>query len=121
MNMDVRRGRLYGLTWPTSHFLSYDLATKKLKDFGPTALGGENGKGANYRTICRAFAIDPDDGSVYFTNGDGDILRYCYDRDALETVQGENMRKDYFGLYAPTNPGHMGYNWRQVFWCPAKK
>ena len=26
------------------------------------------------------------------------------------------MKKDYFGLYDPTNPGHMGYNWRQVFW-----
>jgi hypothetical protein len=29
------------------------------------------------------------------------------------------MKKDYFGLYDPTNPGHMGYNWRQTFWRPA--
>ena len=28
------------------------------------------------------------------------------------------MRKDYFGLYDPSSPGHMGYNWRQVCaWC----
>ncbi len=121
MTMDVRRGRLYGLTWPTGSFLTYDLGTGTLSDFGPTARGGENGKGANYRTICRAFAIDPADGSVYFTNGDGDILRYRYDRHTLETVQGENLRKDYFGLYDPTNPGHMGYNWRQVFWHPTEK
>jgi len=31
---------------------------------------------------------------------------------------GEDLRKDYFGLYDPTCPGHMGYNWRQVFWHP---
>ena len=120
MNMDMKRGRLYGLTWPTSHFLSYDLAEKELKDLGPMALDGENGKGARYRTICRAFAIDPREGSVYFSNGDGDILRYDYDREAIETVKGENLKKDYFGLYDPTCPGHMGYNWRQVFWHPTE-
>ena len=118
MSMDPQRGRLYGLTWPTSRFLRYDLAQKEMKDLGPMALDGENGRGARYRTICRAFSIDPRDGSVYFSNGDGDILRYNYDRDAIETVQGENLRKDYFGLYDPTSPGHMGYNWRQVFWHP---
>ena len=31
------------------------------------------------------------------------------------------MKKDYFGLYDPTNPGHMGYNWRQTFWRPSDK
>ena len=46
---------------------------------------GENGKGATYRTICRSMAVDPDDGSVYFTTGDGAIsplpLRPGRDRD----------------------------------------
>ncbi len=101
MNMDTRRGRLYGLTWPTGYFLRYDLAKRELKDLGPTSLEGENGKGATYRTICRSLAVDPRDGSVYFTDGDGAILRYRYDRDAIETVQGEDMKKDYFGLYDP--------------------
>jgi hypothetical protein len=119
-NMDAKRGRLYGLTWPTSHFYRFDMAKKELKDLGPTARDGENGKGDKYRTICRAFAIDPADGSVYLTNGDGDILRYDYASEAIETVKGENMRKDYFGLYDPTCPGHMGYNWRQVFWHPTE-
>ena len=121
MNMDGRRGRLYGLTWPTGYFLRYDLAKKELKDLGPTCLQGENGKGAGYRTICRSLAVDPDDGSVYFTNGDGAIFRYRYDRDQIETVAGEDMKKDYFGLYDPASPGHMGYNWRQVVWHPAEK
>jgi hypothetical protein len=118
--MDAKRDRLYGLTWPTSHFIRYDMAKKEMKDLGPQARDGENGKGDRYRTICRAFAINPADGSVYFTNGDGDILRYDYNKDAIETVKGDNLRKDYFGLYDPTCPGHMGYNWRQVFWHPTE-
>ncbi|MEN6405466.1 MAG: hypothetical protein ABFC77_03240 [Thermoguttaceae bacterium] len=120
MTMDPQRGRLYGMTWPTSRFVRFDLAKKELKDFGPMARDGENGKGDRYRTICRAFAVDPRDGAVYFSNGDGDILRYDYDRDAIAKVQGENLKKDYFGLYDPTSPGHMGYNWRQVFWHPTE-
>lgn len=119
--MDKVRGRLYGITWPSAHFVTYDLATKQTKDLGPTCLDGEGGRGERYRTICRSLAVDPTDGSVYFTNGDGDILRYDYDREKIETVKGDNMRKDYFGLYDPTSPGHMGYNWRQVVRCPADK
>ncbi len=118
MTMDTRRGRLYGLTWPTGYFIHYDLKTKELKNLGKTSAEGENGKGETYRTICRALANDPRDGSVYFTTSTGDILRYRYDLDAIETVQGEDLRKDYFGLYDPTSAGHMGYNWRQVIWHP---
>lgn len=118
MNMDVQRGRLYALTWPTGFFLYHDLGTGITRDLGPTSRMGENGKGETYRTVCRSFAIDPGDGSVYFTDGDGTIHRYRYDRDAIETVEGEDMRKDYFGVYDPTFPGHMGYNWRQVIWHP---
>ena len=39
----------------------------------------------------------------------------------MEMVQGEDMKKDYFGLYDPNQPGHMGYNWRQVFWHAPEK
>lgn len=31
------------------------------------------------------------------------------------------MRKDYFGLYDATSPGHMAYNWRQILWCESEK
>jgi hypothetical protein len=116
MTMDTKRGRLYGLTWPSGHFLRYDLATRDLKDLGAVSREGENGKGDNYRTLCRSLVVDPTDGSLYYTVGDGDIFRYRYDRDAIEMVAGEDMRKDYFGLYEPTSPGHMAYNWRQTVW-----
>jgi len=119
--MDTQRGQLYGLTWPAGHFLRYDLAKKDLKDLGPISREGENGKGENYRTLCRSFVVDPADGSLYYTVGDGDIFRYRYDRDAIELVTGDDMRKDYFGLYDPTSAGHMAYNWRQTFWYEPEK
>ncbi|MEN6425474.1 MAG: hypothetical protein ABFE13_08930 [Phycisphaerales bacterium] len=121
MTMDTQRGRLYGLTWPAGRFLRYDLAKKELKDLGPISREGENGKGEQYRTLCRSFVVDPGDGSVYYTVGDGEIFRYLYDRDAIEVVAGEDMRKDYLGLYDPTSAGHMAYNWRQTVWYEPEK
>lgn len=121
MNMDPRRGRIYGLTWPTGYFFRYDLAKKEMKDLGPFFEKGENGTGASYRTICRSLAVDPEDGSVYFSTGDGRIHRYRYASDAVETVSGDDLKKDYFGLYDVTSAGHMAYNWRQVVWYPAER
>ncbi len=121
MNMDTRRGRIYGITWPTGYFFRYDLAKKELKNLGPTAEKGENGKGATYRTLCRSIAVDPEDGAAYFTVSTGAIMRYRLDRDALEVVDGEDLKKDYFGCYDPTSPGHMGYNWRQVAWRASER
>lgn len=116
MNMDPARGRIYGLTWPTGRFFRFDVPRREMKDLGPVAQDGENGTGDNYQTICRSLAIDTRDGSVYFTNSLGDIMRYRVETDAIETVLTDNMRKDYFGLYDPHSAGHMGYNWRQTTW-----
>ncbi len=121
MAMDTSRGRLYGLTWPSGLFLRYDLKTKELKNLGPVSHQGEAGTGPTYRTLCRSLVVNPDDGSVYFTNAEGTILRYVLDRDAIEDVKGEDLKKDYFGTYDPTSPGHMGYNWRQAFWYAPEK
>ena len=120
-NMDTRRRRLYGITWPSGHFLRYDLERRELRDLGPFFEQGEIGKGATYRTICRSLAIDPEDGSVYFTTGEGLIHRYRLDRDAVETVAGDNLRKDYFGSFDFSAPGSMAYNWRQTFYYPGDR
>jgi hypothetical protein len=121
MTMDTRRRRLYGITWPTGYFITYDLGTKELKDLGPISYGGENGKGKEYRTLCRSMVVNPEDGSVFYSTGDGWIFRYRYDRGAIEKVEGEDLKKDYLGLYDPTSAGHMGYNWRQAFWYPRER
>jgi hypothetical protein len=115
-NMDTRRGRLYGLTWPTGHLLRYDLAKHEMKDIGAVSEEGENGKGPTFRTICRSMAINPADGSVYFSTSDGVIHRYLDETGTVEAVAGDDLRKDYFGLYDSSSAGHMGYNWRQTFW-----
>ena len=80
MNMDTGRGRIYGITWPTGRFFRFDWRRKKRRTSGRFSWTGENGKGAAYRTICRSLAIDPADGSVYFSTGEGAIHRYRYDR-----------------------------------------
>ncbi|MBI4582148.1 MAG: hypothetical protein HY718_20800 [Planctomycetes bacterium] len=121
MSMDARRGRLYALTWPTGHFVRYDLAKREMRDLGPYFEEGEAGEGSTYRKICRSIAVDPNDGSAYFTNPAGDILRYRHDRDAIEPVAGESMEKDYFGQYDPASTVYLAYNWRQVVWRPAEQ
>ena len=121
MNMDTQRGRIFCLTWPTGSFFRFDLATKNVKNFGKQCAEGENAKGAAYRTVCRTIAVDPDDGSAYFSTSEGAILRYRADTDSVVKIEGEDLKKDYFGLYEPSNPGHMGYNWRQTFYRPADK
>ena len=114
MNMDTKRRRLYGLLWPSGYFLRYDLKSGDLKAISPPSRDGENDH--SVRVLCRALVIDPADGSVYFSNADGDILRYRYDRDTIEKVQGDNLRKDYFGTFNPTMGQSMGYGWRQAVW-----
>jgi hypothetical protein len=121
MNMDTRRGRIFGLTWPSGMFFRFDLAKKDLKNFGKMCAEGENGKGAAYRTICRSIAVNPEDGSAWFTTSEGTILHYRAATDTVAPVTGEDLKKDYFGLYDPTSPGHMGYNWRQTFWHPGER
>ncbi|MBI4891737.1 MAG: hypothetical protein HY821_14020 [Acidobacteria bacterium] len=115
-NMDTRRGRLYGITWPTGRLIRYDLNSRGLKDLGAVSGEGENGVGPAFRTVCRSLAVDPNTGSVYFSTSDGAIHRYRYDSERIEDVQGDNLKKDYFGLYDPSSSGHMGYNWRQTFY-----
>lgn len=120
MNMDVQRSRLYGITWPAGDFLRYDLKTGKLKDFGTAFHGGELGTlGTTYRAICRRIVLDPEDGSAYFTTGDGTIHRYDYKTDKVSAVAGVNLKKDYFGSFNPAEQG-MAYNWRAAVWVPAE-
>lgn len=115
--MDPQRQRLYGLTWPSGLFLRYDMRTHSLKNFGTFFHGGEKGAaGKDFRVICRILVVDPDDGSVYFSTPDGDIIQYRYDTDSIGKVPGVSLKKDIFGCLKPSEPGTMGYAWRKAFW-----
>jgi hypothetical protein len=122
MNMDPVRGIIYGLSWPTGIFFRYDVATKKMDDLGPVTGKGEDGMGEDFRVVCRSLAISPDDGTVYMTTSEGHIKYLRLGSNTVETIEGENMKKDYFGTYDIFTSGSMAYNWRQVFWyAPEKK
>lgn len=115
MTLDRARGRLYGLTWPRGRFLRYDLAADQLSDLGPVSKGGELGDGDQYLCLCRSLEVDPRDGSVYFTNADGDIKRYDYQSDRVCST-GASLKRDIFGHWDFHTPGHQGYNWRKALW-----
>jgi hypothetical protein len=121
MTMDTKRGIIYGLTWPTAYLFRFDLAKKEMKELGPITGQGEAGTGPDFRTVCRSIVINPEDGTAYMTTSEGTILQCKSGQDKVEPVQGEDMKKDYFGLYDPSFPGHMGYNWRQGVWYPEGK
>ena len=121
MSMDTKRGVIYGITWLTGYFFRFDLIKKELKDLGPVAGEGERGKGSAFRVICRSIAINPEDGTAYMTTPEGTILRCRAGEDIIGRVEGEDMKKDYFGIYDPSSSGSMGYNWRQVIWSQAEK
>jgi len=120
MSMDVKRGLIYCITWPTGYVFRYDMGKKELKEIGPLSGEGENGMGKNFRTLCRSLAIDPGDGVVYATTSEGTIFRLKPGTDVLEPLE-EDMRKDYFGIYDPASAGSMGYNWRQTVWYPGDR
>ncbi len=114
--LDGPRSRAYAITWPTGRLLAVNLDSREIRDHGRVSEMGEAGIGANYRTLCRSLRVDPGDGSVYFTTSEGWIFRLRLEADAFERVEGDDLRKDYFGLYDIASPGHMGYNWRQTIW-----
>lgn len=116
MNIDIKRMVAYCITWPSGIFMYYDLNAEELHIVGQKSRGGEMGVGENYFCLCRAFAIDPRDGTVYFTNADGEILEYHAGDDDVKSVAWASMRKDVFGMLDPHQGGHQGYNWRYIIW-----
>ncbi len=123
MAMDARKGLLYGLTWPSGHFLVYDLARKTLRDLGLTAGQGEKGQGRDFRVVCRSIAVDPNLGKAFFTSPTGEILSYNSSKPelGLEKLSGFPMKRDIFGVWDPDKPGSMAYNWRQTVWYEQEK
>ena len=121
MNMDTVRGLIYGLSWPTGYLFRYDVAKKEMKELGAFTGKGEAGIGQDFRVICRSIVINPDNGNVYLTNAEGKIKCLKYGKDTVETIESEDLKKDYFGTYEVSTSGSMAYNWRQVFWYSQEK
>jgi hypothetical protein len=118
MCMDPQRQRLYGLTWPRGYFIYYDMEGGIMHNLGAVSRDGEVGTGDQYFCLCRTFVMFPETGDVYFTNPDGEILCFFYEKDAIEPINWAHMRRDIFGYWDPYIPGHQGYNWRPCKWHP---
>ncbi len=117
MTMDTARDQIYAISWPKGYFLHYDVRTDELTDLGQQFANGEAGTpGDDYRVLCRSMVVDPRDGTVYFSNAEGDILSYNPSWNGVRKVEGVDLRRDYFGKYDPTRPGSMQYNWRRIIW-----
>jgi len=71
---DEERGRIYAVSWPRDHFLSYDLKTARLTDYG--RLGSLNPQAIWLDSKRRA----------YTTADNGRIVRFDPDRDRLEEL-----------------------------------
>lgn len=121
MNMDTDRGLIYGLSWPTGYLFRYDMASKEMKDLGAVSGKGEAGLGPDFRVVCRSIVINPEDGTVYMSNAEGQILSLKVGQDIVKPIEGEDLVKDYFGTYEVSTPGSMAYNWRQAFWNTSDK
>jgi len=121
MNMDLERGHIFGISWPTGQFIHYDIDNNVLKNLGKISGNGEAGTpGDDFRTLCRSLLVNPNTGTVYFSVAEGTILSYTPDDEAITPLAKADLKIDYFGKYDPTRPGSMGYNWRKIFWYPAE-
>lgn len=119
MTMDTDRGHIYGITWPTGRFVHYDVNDHTLLTYGKISGNGEDGTpGDDFRSLCRSLFVDPNDGTVYFSVSEGDIISFNPEEKKIKKLSNVDLRLDYFGKYDPTRPGNMGYNWRKIFWYP---
>ena len=75
------------------------------RSFGKMCAKGEDGVGADYRTVCRSIAVNQDDGSAYFTTSEGTIFRYnaCHGY-----RRARRRRRHEEGLLRPLRPDQPG-------------
>lgn len=119
MTMDKTRGQIYAITWPSGNFLHFDTEKGTLRELGKINANGEAGTpGKDYRVLCRSMFTDPKYGDVYLSTAEGDILTYSPGARSLKKIEDISLKLDYFGVYDPSMPGSMGYNWRQILWYP---
>lgn len=117
MTMDVERGNVYCISWPSGNFIHFNVDAGKLYELGATAAKGEGGTpGSDFRSLCRSLFVDARSGIAYFSTANGDIYTYSPDKQLLKKLEEVDLRIDYFGKYTPEQPGSMGYNWRKICW-----
>lgn len=117
MVMDIQRGHIFGITWPTGKLFYLDVLSKKLQVFPAVSGNGEAGTPSDdFRSLCRSLFVQPSTGICYFSTAEGDIYQINPHSANINQLKKAHLRIDYFGQYNPTIPGSMAYNWRQIIW-----
>ncbi|MHA8061922.1 hypothetical protein PQG22_11700 [Aquirufa beregesia] len=117
MVMDIQRGHIFGITWPSGKLFYLDVKSRKLQLFPAVSGNGEAGTpGEDFRSLCRSLLVNPHTGICYFSTSEGHIYQINPDSWQVELMEQVHLRLDYFGQYHPQYPGNMGYNWRQIVW-----
>jgi hypothetical protein len=97
---DPKSNTLVGNTWPDGHFFTYDLASKKVKDFGPIAgyhtyetpnEAADLNRGLKTvirypRQVSRAIVVTPD-GMAYTAGAEGQLCRYDFQTQRLNKLE----------------------------------
>lgn len=114
MAIDRERGRLYGMTYPHGVLLSCDLAAGTTSRIGRFFGKGEQGlfRKPGASPICRSLALDPRDGTVYWSDSLGRIRAYDVASGASYWLPGRPLERDGF---------RRSYIWRQVLWHPGEQ
>ncbi len=123
LNLDRENEIMYGLTWPSGLFISYDITTKDLRYWGAVQQRGEWGQHPfEWDRICRTLGIDPE-GYVYGSTMDGAVWR-CDPSDPrrVQTIEGLDLSRLPFSQSAEeTLKGDFQNNWRVIEWNPLTK
>jgi hypothetical protein len=98
--IDRTRSVILGLSYPTGHFFTYEIAEKRFADHGPVAaafIPGE--KFEREKAMGRAIAI-AEDGAAFTSGQDGRMYRFQPATGKLERLE----------VTVPSVPGRAAYN-----------
>ena len=117
MNMDKKRGRMYSITWPSMIFVYFDLTSGGIKTFGKSVVtpGFETVDELMKLSGPRSLALDPRTGNVYWSNFDGTIACYSYDKDSIETLKEPRIDRPVLKVTEGNDSGQ-NITWRNIRW-----
>lgn len=118
--LDRKNEIIYGLTWPSAIFVSYDIKTDDLRYWGAVQSRGEWGHHPwEWDRVCRTLAIDPA-GHIYGSTMDGLIWKYERTKARpISYIKGLDLSRAAFSQSAEeTNKGDFLNIWRTIEWNP---
>ena len=111
MTMDVKRRRMYGITWPGYLFTYYDVNTDTKKTWGKAYATTQQGP--------RSIGIDPRTGNAYWHNIDDTIECYNYKTEVVKTLDKPRFNGGMFRIPIDESSYKVQNVWRSIRWSDA--